>query len=63
MEELVRLRESKRLSQVEVAKILDISPQRYNMYENGKRKMPIEIAKKFAEYFKVSLDAIFSGQD
>jgi len=56
---LKRLRESKGLNQVEIADILGISPQRYNMYERGKRSMPVEIAKDVADYFGVTLEEIF----
>ncbi|MFW6030615.1 MAG: helix-turn-helix transcriptional regulator [Halanaerobiales bacterium] len=60
---LTLLREHKDMSQVELAEYLGISVQRYHQYEKGRRAMPVEIAKKAADYFNVTLEDIFFGDD
>lgn len=61
MKTLKLLRKQEDKTQVEMAEILEISPQRYNMYENDRRKLPVKIAKKAADYFGVTLEDIFFG--
>ena len=61
MNTLKILRERENLSQVEIAEKLNISPQRYYLYEKGKRKLPVMIAKKIADYYGVTLEDIFFG--
>lgn len=61
MNTLRLLRERENLSQVEIAEKLNISPQRYYLYEKGKRKLPVKIAKKIADYYGVTLEDIFFG--
>ena len=46
-------------SQTEIADILGITLQRYNNYEKGRRKLPVDIGQKLANYFDLPLDAIF----
>jgi len=54
-----KLRELKGISQVEMAKILEIPVSTYNVYENGNRKVPEEIAKKIANILGVKVEDIF----
>ncbi|ADQ04377.1 helix-turn-helix domain protein [Caldicellulosiruptor owensensis OL] len=56
---LKEIRKMKNLKQKEVAEKLQISPQRYCQYENGKRKIPIDIAIKIAQILNMSMDEIF----
>lgn len=63
MKVLELLREKRNISQVKMANILGISPQRYHQYEKGKRTMPIDIAKKIADYFGITLEEIFFSND
>lgn len=53
---LKKEREEKKLTQKEIAKILNIKQQTYNNYETGKRTPDIEMLIKIADYYKVSLD-------
>lgn len=53
------LRKAKDILQIEMAKALDIPVSTYNMYENGKRKVPGEIAYKIAKNLEVEVEEIF----
>ena len=52
------LREDMDLTQAEVAKIFFLQVTQYRRYENGESDLPLEWAKKFAKYYKVSIDYI-----
>lgn len=52
------LREDNDLSQQSVADILGISRQQYQLYESGKREMPMRLFIALADHYKVSLDYI-----
>lgn len=60
---LKELRIDNDLYQKDVAKILDISQQHYNNYENGKHEMPIRHLKTLALYYGVSADYILGLPD
>ena len=53
---LKELRESKGLTQKEVAEIIGYSEISYARYENGKREPDISTLCKLAEYFNVTVD-------
>ncbi len=50
------VREDNDLSQQQVADILDITRQQYQLYESGKREMPMHCFIELAKYYNVSLD-------
>ena len=50
------MREDNDLSQQKVADILDITRQQYQLYESGKREMPMHLFIKLAKFYNVSLD-------
>ena len=52
------LREDRDLTQAEVAKIFFLQLTQYRRYENGESDLPLEWAKKFANYYDVSIDYI-----
>lgn len=52
------LREDFDLTQEEAAKIGYISKKTYERYENAIRDIPLEIAVRYAKYYKVTLDYI-----
>ncbi|MBR6632670.1 MAG: helix-turn-helix transcriptional regulator [Clostridia bacterium] len=52
------LREDRDLTQAEVAKIFFLQTTQYRRYENGESDLPLEWAKKFADFYKVSIDYI-----
>lgn len=51
------------LSQVQMAKSLDISPIAYHHYENGKRKVPGDVIERLGSTHNVKLDYIVYGAD
>ena len=55
---LRELRESKNLSQADIAKILKVKQSTYSRYENGERNIDIETLTKLANFYGVSLDYI-----
>jgi transcriptional regulator with XRE-family HTH domain len=50
------LREDSDLSQQNVADILGITRQQYQLYESGRREMPMHLFIVLADYYNVSLD-------
>lgn len=55
---LRELREDNDLTQEECAKIAYIAKNSYIRYENEERVVPLDTIKKFAEYYKTSIDYI-----
>ena len=47
------------LNQVEMAKKINIPISTYNVYENGKRKVPKEVVVKIARILEVDVEEIF----
>lgn len=52
------LREDSDLRQEDVAEVLGITRQQYQLYESGKREIKFSLAIKLAQYYNVSLDYI-----
>ncbi|SDA09218.1 DNA-binding transcriptional regulator, XRE-family HTH domain [Ruminococcus sp. YE71] len=50
------IREDSDLSQQQVADILNITRQQYQLYESGKREMPMHLFIELAKFYGVSLD-------
>lgn len=57
------LREDNDLKQEAVAKTLGITRQQYQLYESGKRKLPIDKLKLLCEFYNVSSDYILGFTD
>ena len=57
---LKELRESKGLTQKEVAKVIGYTQLSYARYENGKREPDISTLCKLANYFNVTVDYLIS---
>lgn len=57
------LREDKDLKQADVAKILNITRQQYQLYESGKRQLPIDLLMILCEFYDVSSDYILGLKD
>ena len=53
---LKELRKSKKLTQQQVAEIINTTTTCYNYYEKEKREPSIEILCKLADYYNVSID-------
>ena len=62
-ERIKSLREDRDLTQEDLCKELNISQQSLSKYENNLRRLPIDILKKYAIYFKVSTDYILGLTD
>lgn len=52
------LREDKDLKQEAIALYLNITRQQYQLYESGKRKLPIDHLIKICKFYDVSADYI-----
>ena len=50
------IREDADKKQEDIALILNITRQQYQLYESGKREMPMHHFTTLAEYYNVSLD-------
>ncbi len=50
------VREDSDLSQQQVADLLNITRQQYQLYESGKREMPMHLFIVLAKHYNVSLD-------
>lgn len=55
---LREIREDNDLFQKDVAEILKITTQQYQLYECGKRDIPVELLILFSKHFEISLDYI-----
>lgn len=55
---LKELRQDKDESQKTIAEILQITQQQYQLYESGKRMLPINLLKVLALHYQVSTDYI-----
>lgn len=59
-EKLKSLREEKRLTQDEIAKLFGVSRQTYSAIESGKQSLSLDQAKKIASFYNVSLETFES---
>ena len=55
-EKLRATREDKEETQKAIAEKLKITRQQYQLYESGKRTMPIDILKEYCLHYNVSAD-------
>lgn len=51
-----QLRKENKLRQADVAKILDVTPEAYSMWENGVRQIGLAHLIKLAEFYGVTLE-------
>lgn len=58
-----QLRDKEGLTQKDLAKQLDIKPRTLGFYETGDRNPPIDILKKLAVFFDVSMDYLLGITD
>ena len=57
------LRESIGLSQAKFAEVIGSTQSSINRYENGQATPTVELLRKYADYFDVSMDYIFARCD
>ncbi len=50
------MREDADKKQEEIAEVLQITRQQYQLYESGKREMPMHLFVLLAKYYNISLD-------
>ncbi len=55
------LRKTNKITQVELSDHLGINPTTLVNYENGNRKIPLDVATRIAAFFNVGLDSITAG--
>lgn len=55
---LKELRTEKKLTQTELAKIINISQRAYSFYEKGEREPSIETILKLADFYQVPTDIL-----
>ena len=63
MNRLYELRTEKKLSQRDMAKILNISQGTFNNWENAKTEPSIEQLKTLSRFFEVSIDYLVGNSD
>lgn len=61
-ERLQELRESQKLTQIELAQIMNIPRMTYNNYEKGRCEPNIQTLIKLADYYHVTLDYLVGRQ-
>jgi len=57
------LRKERKLTQVQVANVLNVSQETYSRYENGRISIPIESLITLASLYNTSIDYIVSLTD
>ena len=57
------LREDNDLKQKDIAELLEITREQYQLYESGKREIKLYQLKKIADFYKVSTDYILERTD
>lgn len=60
-ERIRKLRDKKGCKSYAYAQLLGISACAYSRYENGERRLPLEIAVAIADKYDVTLDYIYRG--
>ena len=60
---LRELRLKKKASQGEVADAIHVTRQAYSFYESGKREPSLEMVKRLADYFGVTIDYLTGRSD
>jgi transcriptional regulator with XRE-family HTH domain len=58
---LTTLRDAKKLSQAEIAKLVGATPQAWNNWERAVARIPVEKAIELVRVFSVTLDWIYLG--
>lgn len=60
---VAQLRIDRNLSQTDIAKEFHIGQTTYSSYENGSRKIPLDLVNDLAYYFNVSPTYLFRGNE
>ena len=57
-EKMEELRKQQGLTQTQVAEVLGMTQQQYQLYESGKREILLHLMIKLADFYDVSMDYI-----
>ena len=57
------LRVQNNRTQKEIAQAIDLDPIQYSRYENGNRRIPLDILAQLAAFYDVSLDELCGLSD
>lgn len=60
---LEELRKSKGLFQSQIAQVLGITQQQYQLYESGKREIPLHLIIILADFYGVSIDYLVGREE
>ena len=60
-ERLTRIRVYSKLNKKEFSESLNMSPQAWGEYENGRRDLPLPVAKKLREVYAIPLEFTYFG--
>lgn len=55
------MREALGLSQAELCRAIGIAPNRWNQFEQGKRRITVDVARRLKKNYGVTLDYIYEG--
>lgn len=56
------LRKEKKLTQEDLAEVMDVSKTTIVNYENGNRRIPLDMVVKVASFFKVTVDSLLDNE-
>ena len=62
-DKLKNLRESKDMTQSEMAKLLGVAQSTYSQYEIGDRRLPDDLKIKLADFYKVTVDYLLGREE
>jgi transcriptional regulator with XRE-family HTH domain len=60
---LIGLRDTFKTSAAALAKAIDVPPETYKLYEEGKTDIPVGVLFRIAGYFKVELSGLLTGEE
>lgn len=60
---LEEVRKRKGLFQSQVAQVLGITQQQYQLYESGKREIPLHLIVVLADFYGVSIDYLVGREE
>lgn len=62
-ENMAKMRKQQGFTQGDIAEVLGITRQQYQLYESGKREIFLHLMIVLADYYGVSLDYLVGRQD
>ena len=62
-EKLTEVRKSRGLFQSQIAQVLGITQQQYQLYESGKREIPLHLIVVLADFYGLSIDYLVGREE